>query len=120
MTNVSNFGAFVDIGVHQDGLVHISELSDKFVDDPSKVVSVGDVVEVKVIDVDTARRRIGLSRKLQGGSKQPEGHTERGKLSSNSKEDQLGSRQGTGETIKSREMALVGNRKKSTQWTIHG
>ncbi len=64
VTNVTNFGAFVDIGVHQDGLVHISELSDQFVDDPSKVVSVGDVVQVRVIDVDLTRRRIGLSRKL--------------------------------------------------------
>ena len=79
VTNVTNFGAFVDIGVHQDGLVHISELSDKFVDDPSKVVSVGDVVEVRVIDVDTARRRIGLSRKLQGGSKRDTSPAERGK-----------------------------------------
>lgn len=66
VTNVTNFGAFVDIGVHQDGLVHISELSEKFVDDPSKVVSVGDVVQVKVIDVDIKRRRISLSRRLEG------------------------------------------------------
>ncbi len=65
VTNVTNFGAFVDIGVHQDGLIHISELSNQFVDDPSKVVSVGDVVEVRVIEVDLQRRRIGLSRKIQ-------------------------------------------------------
>ncbi len=68
VTNVTNFGAFVDIGVHQDGLIHISELSEQFVDDPAKVVSVGDVVEVRVIEVDLQRRRIGLSRRLQGGS----------------------------------------------------
>ena len=64
VTNVTNFGAFVDIGVHQDGLVHISELSDQFVEDPSKVVAVGEVVQVRVIDVDLQRRRIGLSRKM--------------------------------------------------------
>ncbi len=69
VTNVTNFGAFVDIGVHQDGLIHISELSDQFVDDPSKVVSVGDVVEVRVIEVDLQRRRIGLSRRVQVASK---------------------------------------------------
>lgn len=66
VTNVTNFGAFVDIGVHQDGLIHISELSEKFVDDPSKVVSVGDVLQVKVIDVDIKRRRISLSKRLEG------------------------------------------------------
>ena len=69
VTNVTNFGAFVDIGVHQDGLVHISELSDNFVDDPAKVVSVGDVVKVRVIDVDTKRRRISLS--MKSGSAEP-------------------------------------------------
>ena len=61
VTNVTNFGAFVDIGVHQDGLVHISELSQQFVKDPSLVVSVGDIVKVRVIDVDVQRRRISLS-----------------------------------------------------------
>ncbi len=70
VTNVTNFGAFVDIGVHQDGLVHISELADRFVDDPAKVVSVGEVVEVRVIEVDVQRRRIGLSRRLEGGKPQ--------------------------------------------------
>ena len=64
VTNVTNFGAFVDIGVHQDGLVHISELSDKFVSDASKAVSVGDVVDVRVIEVDLKRRRINLSCRL--------------------------------------------------------
>ncbi|WP_141735610.1 Tex family protein [Oligoflexus tunisiensis] len=78
VTNVTNFGAFVDIGVHQDGLIHISELADQFVDDPSKVVSVGDVVDVRVIEVDLQRRRIGLSRRLnaapkgQGAAARPE------------------------------------------------
>ena len=64
VTNVANFGAFVDIGVHQDGLVHISMLSNSFVDDPHKVVKVGDVVKVKVLEVDVTRKRIALSMRL--------------------------------------------------------
>nr|WP_314739528.1 Tex family protein [uncultured Haemophilus sp.] len=64
VTNVANFGAFVDIGVHQDGLVHISMLSNSFVEDPHKVVKVGDVVKVKVLEVDVARKRIALSMRL--------------------------------------------------------
>ncbi|MCH1921167.1 RNA-binding transcriptional accessory protein [Shewanella sp. A3A] len=64
VTNVTNFGAFVDIGVHQDGLVHISSLTDKFVSDPHTVVKAGDVVKVKVMEVDVERRRIGLSMRL--------------------------------------------------------
>jgi len=64
VTNVTNFGAFVDIGVHQDGLVHISALSEKFVKDPREVVKAGAVVKVKVMSVDEARRRIGLSMRL--------------------------------------------------------
>ena len=62
--NVIDFGAFVDIGVKHDGLVHISELSDKFVKNPSEVVSVGDVVKVKVIKIDTERQKVGLSMKI--------------------------------------------------------
>jgi protein Tex len=61
--NVSDFGAFVDIGVHQDGLVHISEMSDKFVRHPMDITAVGDIVTVRVIDVDAARKRISLSMK---------------------------------------------------------
>lgn len=61
VTNVTNFGAFVDIGVHQDGLVHISHLADKFVRDPREVVKAGDVVKVKVMEVDIPRKRIALS-----------------------------------------------------------
>lgn len=63
ITNVTNFGAFVDIGVHQDGLVHISHLSDHFVKDPNLVVSVGQIVQVKVLEVDLARKRVQLSMK---------------------------------------------------------
>ncbi|MDU3074859.1 MAG: Tex family protein, partial [Mixta calida] len=64
VTNVTNFGAFVDIGVHQDGLVHISSLSDKFVEDPHTVVKAGDIVKVKVLDVDLQRKRIALTMRL--------------------------------------------------------
>lgn len=64
VTNVANFGAFVDIGVHQDGLVHISALSNKFIDDPRKVVKAGDVVKVKVLEVDVPRKRIALTMRL--------------------------------------------------------
>lgn len=64
VTNVTNFGAFVDIGVHQDGLVHISALSNTFVKDPREVVKAGDVVRVKVMEVDVPRRRIGLSMRM--------------------------------------------------------
>ncbi len=63
VTNVTKFGAFVDVGVHQDGLVHISELANEYVQSPSDVVSVGDVLQVKVLEVDQPRRRIALSRK---------------------------------------------------------
>ena len=64
VTNVTNFGAFVDVGVHQDGLVHISSMTEKFIDDPHKVVKAGDIVKVKVMEVDAERRRIGLSMRL--------------------------------------------------------
>jgi uncharacterized protein len=63
ISNVTKFGAFVDLGVHQDGLIHISELANEYVKSPSDVVSVGDVVRVKVLDVDLQRRRIAVSRK---------------------------------------------------------
>ncbi len=64
VTNVTHFGAFVDIGVHQDGLVHISALSDRFIEDPRTVVKAGDIVRVKVMSVDLERARIGLSMRL--------------------------------------------------------
>lgn len=70
VTNVTNFGAFVDIGVHQDGLVHISELSDEYVKNPADVVAVGDVLNVKVMEVDVARKRISLSCKTNPGERQ--------------------------------------------------
>lgn len=64
VTNVANFGAFVDIGVHQDGLVHKSMLADRFVKDPNEVVKVGDIVKVKIVEVDIPRQRINLTMKL--------------------------------------------------------
>ncbi|MBK4215745.1 RNA-binding transcriptional accessory protein [Paracoccus caeni] len=72
VTNVAAFGAFVDIGVHQDGLVHISQLADRFVKDPNEVVKVGDVVRVRVTEVDVPRKRIGLTMRKDGGSEKPE------------------------------------------------
>ena len=63
ITNVTKFGAFVDIGVHQDGLIHVSQLADTFVQSPSEIVAVGDVVRVKVLEVDLDRKRIAVSRK---------------------------------------------------------
>lgn len=65
VTNVTNFGAFVDVGVHQDGLVHISQLSDRFVDEPGKIVKAGQVVKVTVMEVDVARKRIQLTMKSE-------------------------------------------------------
>lgn len=65
VTNVTNFGAFVDVGVHQDGLVHVSQLADRFVDDPHKVVKAGDIVKVTILDVDVPRKRISMTMKSQ-------------------------------------------------------
>jgi uncharacterized protein len=78
VTNVTAFGAFVDVGVHQDGLVHVSKLSDRFVRDPSEVVKVGDKIQVRVMEVDLQRKRISLSarkndRPEQGGRPSPAG-----------------------------------------------
>ncbi|WP_170785750.1 Tex family protein [Ruegeria lacuscaerulensis] len=75
VTNVAAFGAFVDIGVHQDGLVHISQLADRFVKDPHEVVKTGQIVKVAVVEVDVKRKRIGLSMRKDGGA----GQTGRGR-----------------------------------------
>ncbi|MGB8700446.1 MAG: S1 RNA-binding domain-containing protein, partial [Thermosynechococcaceae cyanobacterium] len=73
VTNVANFGAFVDIGVHQDGLVHVSQLADQFVSDPKQIVKVGQVVKVTVLEVNEALKRIGLSmRQSPEGRSQPQ------------------------------------------------
>ncbi|MCZ0963211.1 Tex family protein [Paracoccus benzoatiresistens] len=71
VTNVAAFGAFVDIGVHQDGLVHVSQLANRFVKDPNEVVKVGDVVRVRVTEVDVARKRIGLTMRSDAEAAKP-------------------------------------------------
>ncbi|MDE1159559.1 MAG: Tex family protein [Neorhizobium sp.] len=71
VTNVAAFGAFVDIGVHQDGLVHVSQLADRFVKDPHDIVKAGDVVKVRVVEVDVKRKRIGLTMRKDGGGDAP-------------------------------------------------
>ena len=77
VTNVAAFGAFVDIGVHQDGLVHVSQLADRFVKNPQDVVKAGDVVKVRVVEVDPKRKRIALSMRKDDGSAAPSARTER-------------------------------------------
>jgi uncharacterized protein len=77
VTNVTNFGAFVDIGVHQDGLVHISMMSERFIKDPRELVKAGDVVKVKVLEVDLQRRRVALTMRL--GEAAPRGRPESGR-----------------------------------------
>jgi len=91
VSNVAKFGAFVDIGVHQDGLIHVSEIDYKFIDDPAKVLKVGDKVTVRVIEIDAARKRISLSRKQ--AMEPPKYHTpdhqpRQGKPESNSRPPQ--------------------------------
>ncbi|MET0595302.1 MAG: helix-hairpin-helix domain-containing protein, partial [Polyangiaceae bacterium] len=71
VTNVTAFGAFVDVGVHQDGLVHVSQIADKFVKDPHEAVKVGDKLTVRVVEVDLARKRIALSARKDAGAAQP-------------------------------------------------
>ncbi|MDO5646416.1 Tex family protein [Paracoccus sp. (in: a-proteobacteria)] len=73
VTNVAAFGAFVDIGVHQDGLVHVSQLADRFVKDPHEIVKAGDVVKVRVTEIDVPRKRIGLSMRKDGAATPPRG-----------------------------------------------
>jgi uncharacterized protein len=73
VSNVAQFGAFVDLGVHQDGLVHVSQLSNKFVNDAREVVKTGDIVKVKVLEVDLARQRISLTMKLDTSAPQGKG-----------------------------------------------
>jgi uncharacterized protein len=82
VTNVAAFGAFVDVGVHQDGLVHVSALSDSYVSDPHDVVKSGDIVRVKVLDVDLPRKRISLTLRLNDEARAPRGERgERGEQS---------------------------------------
>jgi uncharacterized protein len=84
VTNVAAFGAFVDIGVHQDGLVHVSELADRFIKDPHEVVKAGDIVKVRVVEVDPKRKRIALSMKKEAsGPREPREERNRGGAPSN-------------------------------------
>ena len=73
VSNVAAFGAFVDLGVHQDGLVHVSQLAHKFVKDAREIVKTGDIVKVKVMEIDVARKRIALSMKLGDATARPDG-----------------------------------------------
>ena len=81
VTNVATFGAFVDIGVHQDGLVHVSQLADRFVKDPGDIVKTGDIVSVRVTEVDVERKRIALSmrREADGGASSGPGRQAKGR-----------------------------------------
>ena len=87
ISNVTHFGAFVDVGVHQDGLVHISAMSDKFIKDPHEVVKAGEIVKVKVMEVEPERKRIALSLRLDDPleSEQPAGKKPAPKNVNNSK-----------------------------------
>jgi uncharacterized protein len=76
VSNVAAFGAFIDLGVHQDGLVHVSQLAHKFVNDAREVVKTGDIVKVQVVEVDVARKRIALTMKI--GAAPARGNGERG------------------------------------------
>ena len=78
VTNVANFGAFVDLGVHQDGLIHVSQLADRFISDPNEVVKVGQVVKVRVLEVNMGLKRIGLSMRAPDGSAPNTGSTTSG------------------------------------------
>lgn len=94
ISNVANFGAFVDIGVHQDGLVHISAITDKFISDPREIVKAGDIVKVKVLEVDADRKRINLTMRLtdkapakgQQKANKPNGHQNKPKQQNRSKQ----------------------------------
>ncbi|MEY8841852.1 helix-hairpin-helix domain-containing protein, partial [Cribrihabitans sp. XS_ASV171] len=92
VTNVAAFGAFVDIGVHQDGLVHISQLADRFVKDPHEVVKTGQVVKVTVVEVDVPRKRIGLTMRKDGGASAREERKARGPRNENRPKARSGSK----------------------------
>jgi len=107
VTNVTNFGAFVDIGVHQDGLVHISALAEKFVKDPHQVVKAGDVVKVKVMEVDIPRKRIGLSMRMSDDARnsgEPSGSRNPGRADSHTQ----GKGQGRGRPQRDNQPAMGG------------
>lgn len=94
ISNVAAFGAFVDIGVHQDGLIHISALSDRYVKDPREVVKAGDIVKVRVLEVDIARKRIALTRRLDDVPPAQEARDDRGSREHRGPRDNAGPRGG--------------------------
>lgn len=94
VTNVTHFGAFVDVGVHQDGLVHISAMSHQFIDDPSKLVKAGDIVKVKVMSVDVPRKRISLSMRLDDEAETPDPNASAGTGNGRRKQGHSGRAQG--------------------------
>ena len=111
VTNVTNFGAFVDVGVHQDGLVHISALSHTFVKDPHEVVKAGDIVQVKVMEVDVPRKRIGMSMRLDdvpGESDSRSGKKSPGSARSPQRKSSGGQRSGQGNKPTSSPMGSMG------------
>ncbi len=120
VTNVTAFGAFVDVGVHQDGLVHISALSDTFVKDPRTVVKAGDIVKVKVMDVDVARQRIALSMRLsddaneQGGGSDARSRSQSGSQKSPRNHTSRDRNVGTGSAKKSGKQPNRGQGNQST------
>lgn len=97
VTNVAAFGAFVDIGVHQDGLVHVSALANKFIKDPHEMVKPGQIVKVKVIDVDLKRQRIALTMRLEDAASRPAAATQ---LGNNPNREQRGRGVGAGQTAR--------------------
>jgi uncharacterized protein len=109
VTNVTNFGAFVDIGVHQDGLIHISELSSQFVKDASQAIAVGDQVKVKVIGVDKERKRISLSRRaVEEGVGGASGQRPAPRAGASSGQGQASARNGAGSNTAGRPQASAG------------
>src|SRR5690606_20615626 len=111
ITNVTNFGAFVDIGVHQDGLVHISALADTFVKDPRSIVKAGQVVKVKVLEIDVERRRIALSMRLQEPAINIDKKSERGAADKQrpSRHKQTGVKPRTGQTKPAPSRGILGD-----------
>ncbi|WP_406736704.1 Tex family protein [Thioclava sp. GXIMD4215] len=106
VTNVAAFGAFVDIGVHQDGLVHVSQLADRFVKDPHEVVKAGDVVKVMVTEVDIARKRIGLSMRRDA---KPEAAAAKEGKPARDQQNAYRSRKGTGDSPKTGSTGALGS-----------
>ena len=100
VSNVANFGAFVDIGVHQDGLVHISSITNKFISDPREIVKAGDIVKVKVLEIDVARKRISLTMRLDeqvnAATNKPFQTKDNGKGDNNKAKNQMNSRNNQG------------------------